>query len=158
MNAMNNLKLDDYDRAILRLLQSNASMPQREIAGRVNLSAPAVQRRIARLEAAGVIKSIVALIDHKAVGCPITLLVEVTLRDDRSTTVRQAKDFFKNAEEVQQCYWVAGIAGLVMIINVPTTEHYEDRTSKLFGDNDLVKSYRTIVVLDRVKVGMALPF
>lgn len=151
-------KLDEQDRAILRLLQTDARQPQRSIAEQVNLSTPAVQRRIARMEKLGIIQKTVAIIDPKAVGLPFTVLVEVTLRDDRSATVAEAKAFFKAAPEVQQCYWVAGIAGLMMVLTMPTMEAYEERTAPLFGDNDLVKAYRTILVLDRVKFGTDLPF
>ncbi len=151
-------KLDDHDRAILRLLQDDAWRPQREIAERVNLSAPAVQRRIARMEADGVIKRAVAIVDPAAVGYPITALVEVTLADDGSGTVAAMKDFFRDAEEVQQCYCVTGTAGFIVILLVPSMEDYERQTARLFADNALVRSYRTIVVLDRVKIGMGIPF
>ena len=150
-------KLDDQDYAILRLLQQDASQPQREIAEKVHLSAPAVQRRIARLEKLGVIQRTVAIIDPGAVGFPVTVIVNVVLRDDRSTTVAQAKAFYRNAPEVQQCYWAAGL-GLIMILTLPSTEAYEDQTARLFGDNDLVTSYSTVVVLDRVKFGTSIPF
>ncbi len=154
---MSTHKLDDHDLALLRLLQEDAGRPQRELAEAVNLSAPAVQRRIARLEKLGVIRRTVAILDPSAVGFPITVFVEVTLTDDRASTVTEAKAFFQRAREVQQCYWVAGVAGLILVLLVPTTEAYEQRTAGLFGENPLVRSYRTIVVLDRVKVGLSVP-
>jgi DNA-binding Lrp family transcriptional regulator len=150
-------RLDPQDLAILRLLQEDAGRPQREIAERVSLSAPAVQRRIARLQAEGVIRRTVALVEPAAVGYPITVIVEVTLTTDRSSVVAAAKAFFRDAEEVQQCYCVTGTAGFVLILLVPSMEDYEQRTARLFADNELVRSYRTIVVLDRVKTGMSLP-
>ena len=93
-------KLDSFDHAILRLLQDDAGRPQREIADSVNLSAPAVQRRIARMEADGVIKRTVATVEPAAVGYPITVLVEATLTSDRSNVVAAAAAFFREAEEV----------------------------------------------------------
>lgn len=150
-------KLDDYDRALLRLLQQDATKSQKEIAELINLSPAAVQRRIAKLQKKGIIKKIAAVVDPVSVGLPITVIVEVTLSDERSTTVAAAKKLFKNSEEIQQCYWVAGSAGIILTMTVPTTEEYENRTAKLLGDNELVKSYRTIVVLDRVKVDLSLP-
>lgn len=150
-------KLDSFDHAILRLLQEDAGRPQREIAERVNLSAPAVQRRIARLEAEGVIKRTVAVVEPSAVGFPITVLVEATLTSDRSNVVAAATAFFREAEEVQQCYRVMGTAGFILILLVPSMEDYEQRTARLFADNELVRSYRSIVVLDRVKVGLSVP-
>ena len=150
-------KLDSFDHAILRLLQEDSGRPQREIADRVNLSAPAVQRRIARLEAEGVIKRTVAVVEPSAVGFPITVLVEATLTSDRSNVVAAATAFFREAEEVQQCYRVMGVAGFILILLVPSMEDYEQRTARLFADNELVRSYRSIVVLDRVKVGLSVP-
>jgi DNA-binding Lrp family transcriptional regulator len=150
-------KLDNQDVAILRLLQEDAGRPQREIAEAVNLSAPAVQRRIARLIADGVIRKTVAIVDPAAVGYGITVMVEVTLTTDRSANQAAIKAFFRDAPEVQQCYCVTGTAGFVVILQVPSMEDYEQRTARLFADNDLVRSYRTIVVLDRVKVGLEVP-
>jgi Lrp/AsnC family transcriptional regulator, leucine-responsive regulatory protein len=150
-------KLDSFDRAILRLLQEDAARPQREIAESVNLSAPAVQRRIARMEAEGVVKRTVAVVDPAVVGYPITVLVEVTLTSDRSNVVAAAASFFRDAAEVQQCYRVMGTAGFILILLIPSMEAYEQRTAGLFADNELVRSYRTIVVLDRVKVGLGVP-
>ncbi|RZM22778.1 MAG: Lrp/AsnC family transcriptional regulator, partial [Sphingomonas sp.] len=95
--------------------------------------------------------------DPVAVGLPITVIVEATLRDDRSATVAEVKSFFREAPEVQQCYCVTGTAGFILILLVPTMEDYEARTARLFADNDLVRSYRTIVVLDRIKAGSTLP-
>ena len=149
--------LDEQDRAILRLLQVDAARPQREIAEAVHLSAPAVQRRIARMERDGVIRRTVAIVDPVAVGLPITVLVEVTLTNDRSATVSAVKRFFRDAPEVQQCYCVTGTAGFILVLLVPSMEDYETRTAWLFADNEMVRSYRTIVVLDRVKVTSSLP-
>lgn len=150
-------RLDNQDRAILRLLQEDAGRPQRDIAEAVNLSPPAVQRRIARLEKEGVLRRTVAVADPAALGFPITVLVEVTLVNDRSATVSAMKAFFREAPEVQQCYCVTGTEGFVLVLLVPSMEEYEQRTARLFADNELVRSYRTIVVLDRVKVGMNVP-
>ncbi|WP_075656632.1 Lrp/AsnC family transcriptional regulator [Pseudochrobactrum sp. B5] len=150
-------KLDDYDKSLLRLLQEDASRSQKELAELIHLSPAAVQRRIAKLQKKGIIKKFAAVVDPAAVGLPVTVIVEVTLSDERSVTVAAAKKMFKNAEEIQQCYWVAGSAGLILIMTVPTTEEYESRTAQLLGENHLVKSYRTIIVLDRVKVDLSLP-
>ena len=50
-----------------------------------------------------------------------------------------------------------GTTGFILILLVPSMEDYEQRTARLFADNELVQSYRSIVVLDRVKVGLEVP-
>src|SRR4051794_13058212 len=60
--------LDAFDIAILRILQQDNTTPQRTIGEAVNLSAPAVQRRIKRMEQNGVIRQNTALLDPARVG------------------------------------------------------------------------------------------
>lgn len=151
------IKLDSYDKALLRLLQEDATQSQKDLAERIHLSPAAVQRRIVKLQKSGAIKKISAIVEPTAVGLPVTVIIEVTLRDERSTTVAAAKKMFKNAEDVQQCYGVAGSAGIILIMSVPSTEEYEAQTARLLSENPLVMSYRTIIVLDRVKSDLSLP-
>src|SRR5262245_56865851 len=96
--------LDDFDKAILRLLQTDNKTPQRAIAEAVNLSTAAVQRRVAALETTGVISRNVAIVEPAAVDMSITAIVEVNLRDERAATVDAAKAAFRRTPEVQQCY------------------------------------------------------
>jgi Lrp/AsnC family transcriptional regulator, leucine-responsive regulatory protein len=149
-------KIDDYDRAILRILQRDTKTPQRAIGEAVHLSAAAVQRRIAAMEASGVILSNVATIDPAAVDPAITVVVEVHLENDRSPIVDAAKALFRATPEVQQCYYVTGGAGFILIILVPSMPSYEALARRLFSDNETVLTFRTLVVLDRVKTDMAI--
>jgi DNA-binding Lrp family transcriptional regulator len=154
--AETNTVLDRQDRAILRIVQRDNKTPQRTIAEQVNLSAAAVQRRIAAMEAAGVIAGNVAIVDPDAVSATITAIVEVLLMDERAPTVDAAKALFRNAPEVQQCYYVTGGISFVLIIVAPDMRNYEGLTRRLFAENELVKSFRTLVALDRVKADTAI--
>ena len=55
--------LDDFDRALLRIVQLDNRTPLRVLAERVHLSTAAVQRRLRRLEERGVIRANVAEVD-----------------------------------------------------------------------------------------------
>ncbi|WP_431513148.1 Lrp/AsnC family transcriptional regulator [Variovorax sp. DAIF25] len=143
--------LDRQDRAILRILQCNNKTPQRVIADEVNLSAAAVQRRIAAMEAEGVIVGNVAIVNPEAVSATITSIVEVQLVDERAATVDRAKTLFRDTPEVQQCFYVTGGISCVLIIVAPNMRSYEGLTRRLFAENEAVKSFRSLVALDRVK-------
>ncbi|MEW9899334.1 Lrp/AsnC family transcriptional regulator [Chitinivorax sp. PXF-14] len=151
------LELDSFDLAILRVVQADNKTPQRKIAEEVNLSAAAVQRRIATMEAAGVIAGNAAVVDPDTIGLTITAIVEVYLRDERAATVDAAKALFRAAPEVQQCYYVTGGTSFILIIVAADMRVYEGLTRSLFATNDLVASYRTLIALDRVKVGTSIP-
>lgn len=148
--------LDSFDRAILRVVQQDNKTPQRKIAEAVNLSAAAVQRRIAVMEDAGVITRNVALVDPDALGQAITAIVEVQLRDERAATVDAAKALFRDTPDVQQCYFVTGGVSFVLVIITRDMRSYEALTRRLFAENDLVERYRTLIALDRVKADTTL--
>jgi DNA-binding Lrp family transcriptional regulator len=127
--------------------------PQRSIAEAVNLSTAAVQRRIAAMESSGVIAANVAIVDTRAVGMTITSIVEVTLVSERLEMVDSAKALFQQAPEVQQCYYVTGGISFVLVIVAPDMIAYEATTRRLFAQNEAVASYRSLIALDRVKMG-----
>ena len=145
--------LDRYDKAILRLVQQDNRMAQRLIAEQVALSTAAVQRRIAAMEASGVIAANVALVDPETVSATITSIVEVVLHDESAARVDAAKALFRDTSEVQQCYYVTGGPSFVLIIVAPDMRSYERLTRRLFAENASVKSYRSLLALDRVKTG-----
>jgi Lrp/AsnC family leucine-responsive transcriptional regulator len=155
-SAPDSHNLDAFDRAILRVVQQDNKLPQRVIAERVNLSTAAVQRRVAAMEASGVIAANVAVVDPVMLSLSITSIVEVYLRDERAATVDAAKTLFRNTPDVQQCYYVTGGVSMVLIIVSRDMRSYEALTRRLFEESDLIDRYRTLMALDRVKVGTAL--
>ncbi|MGR9145634.1 Lrp/AsnC family transcriptional regulator (plasmid) [Rhizobium leguminosarum] len=125
--------------------------PQRTIGDAVNLSAPAVQRRIKRMREEGVIQADVSIIEPQAVGQSITIFVEVEVISETAEQIEQAKSEFAAAAEIQQCYYVTGEADFILVIIVPSM------TRRLFFGNNNVKRFRTFVAMDRVKVGLGVP-
>ncbi|WP_293868522.1 Lrp/AsnC family transcriptional regulator [uncultured Alsobacter sp.] len=157
MSKPASLVLDAFDLGILAILQRDNTTPQRVIGERVNLSAPAVQRRIRRMEAAGVIAANVAVVNPASVGHPITLFVEVEVISETADLIDAAKQSFATAPEVQQCYYVTGEADFVLVVVVASMAAYEAFTRRMFFGNDNVKKFRTFVAMDRVKVGLEVP-
>ena len=149
--------LDRFDLAILGILQQDNATPQRTIGEAVHLSAPAVQRRIRRLEESGVIQANVAVVDPALVGRPVTVLVEVEIESERVDLLDAAKTSFAAAPEVQQCYYVTGEADFILVLTVATMGEYEAVTRRLFFENHNVKRFRTFVAMGRVKVGLSVP-
>lgn len=151
------ITLDAFDLAILEIVQRDNATPQRAIGEAVNLSAPAVQRRIRRMEDAGVIRANVAVIEPEAVGKSITIFTEVEIISETAELIDAAKRDFASAPEVQQCYYVTGETDFVLVILVASMAHYEALTKRLFFQNNNVKRFRTFVAMDRVKVGLSVP-
>lgn len=71
------MHIDSVDKNILSLIQRDAALPVSQLAERVALSKTACWRRLKRLEAAGVIKQRVTLLDAKALNLGLTVYVSV---------------------------------------------------------------------------------
>ena len=143
--------LDRFDLAILDILQADNTTPQRAIAQAVNLSAPAVQRRIQRLKDSGVIRANVAVLDPVKVGKPLTIVLEVHLDNERPDRTAPLRARIAAEDAVQQCYSVTGEADYLLVVNVASMADYEALTRRLFEGDDNVKRFRTSVALASLK-------
>lgn len=150
-------QLDDFDLRILARHQHDTQLPARVIGQAVGLSTAAVQRRLKRLRALGVICREVAELAPAAVGLPITCVVAVDLDRERAADLDRFKRKMLARPEVQQCYYVTGQTDFVMIVLAASMAAYEAFTRSALLDDDNVKSFVTSVVLDRVKTGVAVP-
>ena len=147
--------LDRRDREILARYQHDTQVPAKVIADAVGLSVAAVQRRLKRLRAEGVIEREVAQLDPKALGLPVTCVVSVDLERERAPDLERFRRKMLKAPEVQQCYYVTGDCDYVLIVLAASMEAYEVFTRRDLLDDPNVHSFTTFVVLDRVKVGMS---
>ncbi|ODS67333.1 MAG: AsnC family transcriptional regulator [Acidovorax sp. SCN 65-108] len=149
--------LDHFDIAILDILQTDNTTPQRVIAQAVNLSAPAVQRRIQRLKDSGVIRANVAVLDPVKVGKPLTIVLEVHLENERPDRTAPLRARIAGEDAVQQCYSVTGEADYLLVVNVASMADYEALTQRLFEGDDNIKRFRTSVALASLKTGLRVP-
>jgi Lrp/AsnC family transcriptional regulator, leucine-responsive regulatory protein len=72
------VEVDESDLALLRALAQDARQSQRALARTIEMSAPAVADRLARLERAGVIRGYRVDIDWAALGYPVVVYLAVT--------------------------------------------------------------------------------
>ncbi|HEX8397022.1 MAG TPA: Lrp/AsnC family transcriptional regulator [Pyrinomonadaceae bacterium] len=152
--------MDLFDKKILAIVQQNNQLSADKIAEQVNLSASAVQRRLKRLRKDGIIEADVAIISPQASGRLLTIIVEVTLEQERliSSVLDEFKKLVLNTPEVMQCYHVTGNADFILIIAAKDMQDYEALTRRLFIDNRSVRRFQTSVVVSRVKSRSTVPF
>lgn len=139
------------------LLQENNRTSQRDLADAVNLSPSAVNRRIAALEASGVICGNVSVVDPAAVGRPITVIVEVQLADERLDLLEEVTQRFVNCPQVQQVYYVTGDFDFLLVMSVSEMTEYERLTRELFFMPGNIRTFKTYVTMRRFKQGLKVP-
>lgn len=144
--------MDEIDQTILDLLQENADQPAKRIADRVGLSPSAVERRIMRLKQTGVIQKIAAVIDPKAAGRGLTVLVELDIQNEHRHTLDAFQAWAVKAPEVQACWYVTGDMDYVLEVAVRDLEEYNDFIDRMMREQQgLVRKYKSLIALKLVK-------
>lgn len=151
------MDLDSFDRKILSQIQRNTRLTAAELSETVGLSPSACHRRLAALRESGVIQAEVAVIDPKAVGRRITMIVTVTLEREHSDVITEFKQACRENVEIMQCYYVTGQSDFVMVLTARSMEAYDAFVERFLFSNRNVRRFETMVVMDRVKVGFGLP-
>ncbi|PDQ22632.1 hypothetical protein CN311_02710 [Mesorhizobium sanjuanii] len=89
--------------------------------------------------------------DERPIGCPQTVIVEVTAKSGKLDLLDGMKRRFLNCPQVQQCYHVTGEADFILLINTRDMGEYTSLTRQLFFKEGNVKSFRTCVIMEEVK-------
>ncbi|WP_165548360.1 Lrp/AsnC family transcriptional regulator [Rhizobium leguminosarum] len=151
------MELDRADIALLNAVQKNNKLTSEELAKRAHLSPTACQRRLKRLRAEGVIEADISIVSPKAVGRHVTVVVLVSLERERADIIDRFKTAIKNTREVMIGYYVTGDADFLLVVTAKDMEDYEQFTRRFFYENNDIKGFKTMVVMDRVKAGFAFP-
>ena len=150
------MALDRTDRRLLALLQRDAGQTNLKLAEQVGLSPPACLKRVRRLEAEGVIRGRVALLDPARVGPLLHVVVEVTMERDRKDLYRRFSQRARANPAVKQCYEVTGEVDFVLIVVVPDMDAYDRFCDEVLYADDNMRKYRTLVSRRREKFDTAL--
>lgn len=150
-------KLDGFDRALLAAVQDNGQISQNELGGMASLSTAAVNRRLKLLSANGVIERYSACLNPKALGYDLTVVVQVKVENERADLLDEMQRTFIACPQVQQCYYVAGEWDFILIFLVKSMDQYVALTRDLFFESGNVKSFNTLVAMNRVKTGATVP-
>lgn len=100
--------IDQIDRNILSILQSDARASVTEIARQVGLSKTPVSLRIKQLEQIGLITGYRAIVSPIALGLSHVTFVEVRLSDTRELALRRFNEAVRAIVQVEECYMIAG--------------------------------------------------
>ena len=135
------MTLDKYDRILLDALLENGRASFAQLARLVNLSAPAVAERVAKLEASGVITGYEAKVDMAKVGLPIQCVIELRLASHGN---QQTYDDLVRIPELTQCHRVTGDPCVIMqaaVGSMPELENLINRVAQFgFSKTSIVLS------------------
>jgi len=149
-------QLDRVDRRILAILQEDASLAVAEVASRVGLSQTPCWRRIQRLRADGVIEATVALVKPEAVGCGLTVFIEVEAWDHSPEWLDRFTSAVVDRPEVLDVHRMAGDVDYLLRVAVPDMAAFDTFYRELIEAAPL-KNVSSHFAMERVKSTTAYP-
>jgi Lrp/AsnC family transcriptional regulator len=150
------MRLDKIDLQILALLQQDASLPVGEIAEKVRLSVTPCWRRIQRLEAEGIIRKRVALLDAAKLNVGVTVFVAVKAARHNQEWFEKFNAAVLKIPEVVEFYRMSGDMDYLLRVIVPDIAGYDAVYKKLIKTADLF-DVSSSFAMEQIKYTTAVP-
>jgi Lrp/AsnC family transcriptional regulator, leucine-responsive regulatory protein len=135
--------VEDIDRQIVSLLLTDGRMSYTDLGKATGLSTSAVHQRVRRLEERGVIRGYAAVVDHEALGLPLTAFISIKPIDPSQPD--DSPDRLSGIAEIEACHSVAGDENYMLKVRVARPSALEDLLARIRSSANV--STRTMIVL-----------
>lgn len=148
--------LDKFDKAILSLLQRDASIGLQQIAEKVKLSATPCWRRIQRLEEAGYIRKRVTLLDPAKLNLGVTVFVAIKTSQHNVGWFERFHAAISSIPEVMEFYRISGEIDYILRVVVPDIAGYDAVYKKMISRIEL-QDVSSSFAMEQLKYSTELP-
>ncbi len=149
--------LTKADYRLLDALQNDTSLSQIDLADRSGMSRTSVWRRIREMEDAGLIEGRVALLNPRALGLQINVMLSVSMVQHSDRTRQEFEKYIEGLPEVMECYSVSGDRDYLLQVISKDMESYNDFLNTMILNHASVHSASSSFALRRVKYTTVLP-
>jgi Lrp/AsnC family leucine-responsive transcriptional regulator len=149
--------LDSTDIAILRILQEDASLTNKQIAARVHLSPTPVFERVRRLREQGYIKQVIAVLDAEKLNCSFIAFCYIKMKQHTYENAQRLMDAVQSMDEVGECYNISGDYDFLLKVYVSSMKEYQLFVLRILGELDCIGGLNSSFVMGEVKNTHAIP-
>lgn len=147
--------MDEIDGKILRILSENADTTATEMMAMVNLSIPAINKRISKLRQSGLIRQFTILVDPDKVGKPIQAFILVVLQQPSGAA--KLTEYIRSDPDILECYAVTGEYDYIIKVCAQNVEHLEEKLNLLKQQKGVAKSYTMLSLMEHKFRACILP-
>ena len=149
--------MDQTDKRILQVLQTDGKLQNNELAQRIGLSASPCLRRVKQLEEDGIIRAYVALVDPAKVNLRLTVFARIWLKRQDPQTVNQFVESIREVPEVVECHLMAGDCDFFLRIVVADLDAHRQFQIHRLNKIPNIQSIKTEIPLQNIKQTTELP-
>lgn len=151
-------KIDDTDKAILRMLQKDSTINIKEMASRLNMTKTPIYERIKRLEKEEIIEKYVAVVDRKKITSSIIVFLSGSLDVKKFEEISEFYEAIANVPEIMECYLMGGDTDFMLKVICPSLDTYHDFFSRKIATLPRIGQIKSSFVINEVKRSTVLPF
>lgn len=144
-------KLDEKDADILRALQRNARLTNKELAAMVHLSTTPTYERVKRLERLGFIKQYATILDANMLNKGFAVFCSIKLKRLNSEYAQAFTDMISKVAEVTECYNISGSFDYLLRIQAPDMKSYQQLLLNVIGRHENISSLESTFVMEEIK-------
>jgi Lrp/AsnC family transcriptional regulator len=148
--------MDQKDRNILGLLQRDASLSMADLAEHTALSKTAVWRRVRDLEARGVIRQRITLLDPEAMGFGLSVYAFVSTSQHSDEWFARFERAVESIPEILEFHRTSGEVDYLLKVVARDMRHYDDIYKRLIREVEFADISSTFV-METFKDGRELP-
>lgn len=148
--------LDKIDISILKALQENARITNKELAAKVHLSPSPVYERLKRLESEGYIERYTAVLNAEKLNLGFIVFCSVKLQRLNTEIAGDFVAKIKEIPEVTECYNVSGEFDYLLKIHAPDMHYYNQFILNVLGRIESLGSIQSSFVMNPVKQNYGL--
>lgn len=150
-------ELDETDRELLRILQKDATLTNKELAYMLGKSVATIHERVKKLKERGYIKRIVAILDRKKIEKKLIAISHVLLKEHTKTALGLFEQQVAQFDQVMECYQMTGSFDFILRIACNDMDDYH-----LFLRNKLatlpnIVTVQSFFILSETKSDTAYP-
>lgn len=153
-----NIKLDNIDLRILKLLQENSKITNLDLSKKIGLSPAPTLERVKKLEQSNVIESYHAKVNPTALGLSVSTFVLVSLAWQKENALDNFIAKIKDIEEITEGYIITGDGDFLIRVVCKDIAAYEQLLFKKLSQIAEVERLKTLMTLSNVKQSKKLPF
>ncbi len=121
-------KLDKIDRKIIEFLQIDGRMTVLQLSKELNLSRPAINERIKKLQESNVIQGFTTKISPEAIGKEIIVMIEV---NNVKVECHKFEELIQDEYDIVECHRITGQSSYIMKAIVPNMKRVRELIDRL---------------------------
>ncbi len=150
-NETERYRLDERDTDILRALQQNARLSNKELASIVHLSTTPTYERVKRLERLGFIKQYATILDAGKLNKGFAVFCSVKLHRINREKTLDFISMIQQVPEITECYNISGSFDFLLRIQAPDMKYYQQLLLNVIGRHENIAALESAFVMEEVK-------